>query len=398
MEDGFVRIPEAEFAQRRARAGAAARDAGFDGLLVVGRTSGTLDNLGNVHWLTRHYHVPPMVTPTGFWRGYGLDMVLIDGDGASTLLAVGTTEPPVIDDVRTGFDMDGLLIETLRERGLGSARLGLAGSEVLTWSATERLRRELPELTFEPCDILMARLRATLSEAECDMVRQSCRVGSQILTAALSAAVEGATDGDVAAAGLAVAARSPRTQHWNYIMASGDRAGEYSSGSMPPWDPGTPYHGGDIIHPDCYGYVDGYMYDVQRTCVIGGEPSGEQAEMIDRCWEMVHTVGDAMHDGITPREIHAVATAYRQKHGAGFEDAWAGADHVGHGFASGFDWPWLGPRAEGADDPLVAPFAVTVELWWGKPGLGAAVIEDDYLVTGDGPENLTASVPKAIPS
>ena len=32
MKDTFVRIPHAEFAQRRARAGAAARDAGFDGV------------------------------------------------------------------------------------------------------------------------------------------------------------------------------------------------------------------------------------------------------------------------------------------------------------------------------------------------------------------------------
>jgi Xaa-Pro aminopeptidase len=293
--------------------------------------------------------------------------------------------------------MDGLLIETLRERGLDKARLGLAGSEVLNWAATLRLQQELPELTLEPCDILLARLRTTLSEAECDMVRQSCRVGSEILTAGLAAAVEGATDGDVAAAGLAVAARTPRTQHWNFIMASGSRAGEYASGSLPSWDPATPYRNGDIIHPDCYGYVDGYMYDVQRTCVVGGKPSSDEAYMIDHCWEMVHVVGDAMYDGITPRQIHAVAKEYREKHAEGFEDAWAAADHVGHGYASGFDWPWIGPRAEGADDPLVAPFAVTIELWWSKPGLGAAVIEDDYLVTADGPENLTASVPKSIP-
>jgi Xaa-Pro aminopeptidase len=397
MEVDLVRVPDAEFAQRRDRAAAAAREAGLDGLLVCGRSSGTLDNLGNVHWLTRHYHVPPIITPTGFWRSYGLDMVLIDADGNASLLVVGVTDPPVIDDVRTAFDMEALLIETLRERGLDSGRVGLAGTEVLGWSAGERLRRELPGLTFEPCDLMMARLRLTLSDAECEMVRQSCRVGSAILTAGMEAAVEGATDGDVAAAGLAVAARSPRTQHWNFIMSSGERAADYASGSLPSWDPTTPYRAGDIIHPDCYGYVDGYMYDVQRTAVVGGNPTPEQAYMIDHCWEMVHVVGDAMHDGITPREIHAVAAKYRKEHGAGFDDAWAVADHVGHGYASGFDWPWLGPRADGADDPMVAPFAVTIELWWSKPGLGAAVIEDDYLVTPDGPENLTAAVPKAIP-
>ena len=84
-----ARIPESEFAERRSRAAKAVVDAGFDGLLVVGRSSGSLDMAFNVHWLTRHYFVPPAVVPTGFWRAYGFDFVLIEGAGRSALASKG---------------------------------------------------------------------------------------------------------------------------------------------------------------------------------------------------------------------------------------------------------------------------------------------------------------------
>jgi hypothetical protein len=33
-------------------------------------------------------------------------------------------------------------------------------------------------------------------------------------------------------------------------------------------------------------------------------------------------------------------------------------------------------------------------LWWGEQGVGAALIEDNFLVLADRVEHLTASVPK----
>ncbi len=55
----------------------------------------------------------------------------------------------------------------------------------------------------------------------------------------------------------------------------------------------------------------------------------------------------------------------------------------GHGFSSGFDWPWLGASGPGSTEPLVAPYAVTIELWWGEEGVGSALVEDNVLVLPD---------------
>lgn len=386
-----ARISSEEFADRRGRVAAAATERGLDAILVVGRSSESLDNMGNVHWLTRHYSVPPLITPTGPWRSYGQDAVVITADGRSALIAVGTTEEPTIDDVRTGMDVDALLVEALREFGLTRARVGLAGSDVLPWNLTHTIERELPGLSLKPCDLLLAQLRLTLSDAECGLVRRAAEIGCEILTAGLEAVEVGATDGDVVAAGWQVAARRPRTRHWDFIIGSADRVMDYAGGSMPAWDPTTPYEAGDMVHPDCFGYVDGYVYDVQRT-VVAGEPSAEQAALIAGCTAMVEHLGESLYDGITCREVHSIGSAYIDRHApADFVNGWGNYGHFGHGFTSGFDWPFLGPDVPDADLPLRAPFAVTIELWWGRKDFaGAALVEDEFLVLADEVENLTA--------
>jgi Xaa-Pro aminopeptidase len=399
QQESMVSIPPDEYRARRARAAALATDLGCDGMLVVGRSAGSYDNMANVFWLTHHAFVAPIVVPTGPWKAYGHDFVVIDGNGRSALATVGRAEPAFIDDIRLGIDVEQLAVDAVHDLGLTQGTLALVGSEVLPWTVTKRLEREFPDLRFRPADLEMAQLRATLSEAECAMLRQSTAVGSAILTAALQAVRVGATDGDVAAAGWGVAARTPHTQHWNFIMASGEHAGDYAPGAFPAWDPATPYRRGDLIHPDCYGYVDGYMYDVQRTMVVGQDPSPAQMFLLRGTWEMADLLGATLRDGVTCREIYETGVQFMRDYGYRKDEpseSWMEGGHFGHGYASGFDWPWLGITAPGADLPLAAPFAVTIELAWSSKDVGAVWVEENWLVTKDGPENLTASVPRTL--
>ena len=70
------------------------------------------------------------------------------------------------------------------------------------------------------------------------------------------------------------------------------------------------------------------------------------------------------------------------------------AGHFGHGYSSGFDWPWLGETGPLVDKPLQAPYAVTIELYWQEPGVGQAWVEENWLVLPNGSERLSASLPK----
>lgn len=394
-----LRIAEAEFGSRRARVAEAAREHGWDGVIVAGRSAGTVDSLRTIHWLTRHAMPGVMTTSTGPWSALGHDVLVLDADGRGALATAGIAEQPVIDDLRVAPRVDDSLVAIISDLGLAEGRLGLAGVDVLPWSLASRLAREFPRLRLEPADVALARVRLSLSDAECDMVRQAAGIGVAVLRAALGKAVAGATDGDVAGAGFELAARCERTVHWSYAMASGARAGAYVGSALPQWDPVTPYRPGDIVHPDCYGFVDGYAYDVQRTVVVAGNPTRAQQRLIDGSWEHVRLLAGELRPGITPREVFERALAISRK--LDYDpprtpgSMWHAFPHVGHAFASGFDWPWLGPAISGADEPLPTPCAITLELFWEAEGVGAAWVEDCFLVLESGVECVTAALEKS---
>ena len=48
------------------------------------------------------------------------------------------------------------------------------------------------------------------------------------------------------------------------------------------------------------------------------------------------------------------------------------------------------------DEPLRAPFAVTIELYWQEKGVGQAWVEENWLVHPGGSERLSAALPKTL--
>jgi Xaa-Pro aminopeptidase len=398
-------VSPAEYVDRQNRTARYFADAGYDGVLVAGRSAGSLDAIANTYWLSHQYFVPPIITPTGLWNAYGCDFLLGTSDGRWALVATGVSQNVFVEDVRTALTGEELLVDTIAEFGLSNAKLALAGSEALPWTTGARIAREYPQLSLIPEDVAMARLRTTLSEQECEMVRHSTSVGVEILRAVLAAADVGSTDGDLVSAGWNAAASHAKTQHWNFII-SGRNSALYSAEGLPSWDSVSRFQAGDLIHPDCYGYVDGYMYDLQRSMVIGGKPDAKQNRLIHGVAEHISSIGTSLYDGITPRQVYDIGNAKMKAAGydhSPFFRTYAPKEthHWGHGFASGFDWPWLGATAPGADEPLIAPFAVAVEFWWGDRDVGAAhheddflaaYYEDDFLVLPDRVENLTAGL------
>ena len=102
-----------------------------------------------------------------------------DRGRAVVLVSAGITEAPAIDDVRTGHDVAACLVAAVHDLGLASARLGLAGSEVLPWATAAKLQGEFPKLSFEAADVLLAQLRLTVSAAECDLLRSGGHRGHE---------------------------------------------------------------------------------------------------------------------------------------------------------------------------------------------------------------------------
>jgi len=78
-----IEISAAEFAERRAKATAQARERGLKGLLVCSRGGGTTDRYGDVMYLTNFYTAFPYIpdrAPDWTARAHAFVLLPVDGD------------------------------------------------------------------------------------------------------------------------------------------------------------------------------------------------------------------------------------------------------------------------------------------------------------------------------
>jgi Xaa-Pro aminopeptidase len=147
---------------------------------------------------------------------------------------------------------------------------------------------------------------------------------------------------------------------------------------------------GDLLRLDAYGSVGGYLFDFARSIVVGGEPSDEQAELIDALRQAVTAGIELLRPGarlgdVAERcEAVLAASAHARRHGV---PAHKMSGFWGHGLGVGFDPPWFGPQSR---ERVEAGMCLALERRAAVPGVGGAQYEDDVLVGPDGPEVLTA--------
>ena len=169
---------------------------------------------------------------------------------------------------------------TLRSRGLADAHIGLIGRESLLHIAVDRIRDELPGLTLSWADDLIEDLRRYKSDSEIVLVREATRVGCEMVEAFVEAAVPGATEADCVVAALARGIPQGAFP-LDIPVVSGPNVDHFQWERMPSWDARRPLEPGDMIHPDMYGTVNGYFYDMVRTTVAGPDRDATRSA---RCW------------------------------------------------------------------------------------------------------------------
>ena len=189
-----VHFSPEEMAGRRERAGAAIRDAGFDGLLCFKQES--------MYWLTGYDSF-----------GFSLfQCLIVTADGNVALL---TRLPDLrqarhtsdIEDIRIWRDTEGMnpavdLRALLDELGLGTARLGVEldsyGLKAHYWRLMEA---ELAgRCTLTDASNLVDRLRAVKSAQEIEYVRRAAELADDAWDEAVRLARPGAFEGDILAA------------------------------------------------------------------------------------------------------------------------------------------------------------------------------------------------------
>jgi Xaa-Pro aminopeptidase len=140
--------------------------------------------------------------------------------------------------------------------------------------------------------------------------------------------------------------------------------------------------GGDLVILDFGAVVNGYAADFTRTVVVG-EPSEKQKDIAAVVQEALHVSAAAARPGMLGKNLDAVARGFlkQQCYGDFFQHS------LGHGL--GLDVHGLPRIGELSDDPLEAGNVIALEPGVYLPELGGVRIEDDFLVTETGLENLT---------
>lgn len=270
-----------------------------------------------------------------------------------------------------------LLRETLAERGLLRARLGVE-LDFVPVADFALLRDVVPEAEWVDSGPVFERLRAVKTTREIDRLRTALELSETGLAALARAIAPGAGPGGLArtwrdaATEAASAQGAPLTGSWHYISVGPD-----------PWSATSRLAPGGLVKADVGCVVDGYSSDCARTFVLGAAPAAATAvygAMRD-AWE---TGRAELRPGRLLSDVHRATTAAMRR--AGFPDYARG--HFGHSVGAMLsieEWPYIAADSAVAIEPGMV---LSYEIPWYLGGLGAFMLEDQFLITGDGAESM----------
>jgi Xaa-Pro aminopeptidase len=170
--------------------------------------------------------------------------------------------------------------------------------------------------------------------------------------------------------------------------------GAGADASLPIGADGTILKTGTSVMIDMAGNYTAYLTDMTRTFSIGELPEYAYAAHLTAC-RIEKEIASVMRPGLPASEPYRIAMDIAQQ--AGLADRFMGtrqqAKFVGHGVGLQInELPVLTARSK---DVLEEGMTIAVEPKFVIPDVGAVGIEDTYLITADGAEQITYS-PKEI--
>jgi Xaa-Pro aminopeptidase len=391
-----LRIDGQEFVARQKNAVAAAKEKGFDGLLVWSREGPPMEYYGDVLYLTNHHCAMNHIEDTTAWTARGFNALVLPVDEEPVLitdLPVPADVPVHVDDVRVTLHVPQTTADVLREKNLAERRIGLVGRAALLASHHRVLTESLgAPISLEPADEIVAKLRMMKSKDEIALLRHAADVGGACVSHMMEAIVEGVTDAEIVGEGFRKFI-ADGGRPFDIAIASGPEAHHYWAPNGPPhWNATRRLESGDFIHVDLWGPVEGYYMDFARNTVVGGRPTGRQREALEGTVELVDYIVDGIKPGAMVGDLYALGEKWLHENDFApeGEDFHALIPLFGHGMGVGLERPWitageptrLEPNMVIAIEGMVAP----------EPGIGA-FFEHEVLVTEDGHEVLDSACP-----
>jgi Xaa-Pro dipeptidase len=382
-------FPDGELRARAERARALLEEAGLDALLV----SGDFSSGSNYFWLSGHL-------PRDFQLNYSRPHVMVLPRAGEPFLwvydvnAENARAASWVEDVLAYTPpFDGAALgRALRERGLGSARIGAELGEdqrlLLPAGELRALEAELPGADVVDAAALLWRLRMLKSDAEVALVAEACRVNGEGLRRAFARLGAGDDEVEVArAVGAAIveagAVRPPYAQV-NVLSEAKARAHGGGSRLLGPLGEHALAEG-DLLFVDSGAVVSGYWGEFVRMASVG-EPAEAKRRHHEAIRRIVRrSIDETLVPGASFREVvERLAGFYRdEEYGEEQYGAYLRTPplHYCHGVGlAGSEPPFV---RHDSDDPLEPGMVITAEAYLSVDGMTYAS-EEDVLVTADG--------------
>ncbi|DAC45173.1 MAG TPA: M24 family metallopeptidase [Candidatus Thalassarchaeaceae archaeon] len=287
-------------------------------------------------------------------------------------------------------------------------------------SRTDNLVQELwNKDVLDPC-ILLDEMRTIKSSSEIESMKKASSIASEAHIKAMSISRPGIGEWEIQAAIESHFTLSRSTNSYNPIVGGGDNSTilHYSSNS-------DNILGTDLVLVDAGCEVNGYASDITRTWPVSGKFSESQRDIyelvlraelsaIEACqagspWENMHrAASEVLARGLI--ELGILQCSYEDAIGNNLDGEYRKFFMHGTGHMLGLDVHDVGGgRQGGKKGPMLMPgMIVTIEpgLYFASwrndinvpkeySGIGVR-IEDDVLITEDGPVVLTEMCPKTI--
>ncbi len=265
----------------------------------------------------------------------------------------------------------------------------LAGTKVLAFESAHVTHQDAARFLdaasdgsrwlWRPAINLVEVLREVKDADELGLIRRAVRIAETALAATLPQVHVGMTE--LAVAGILE--RELRTAGsegfpFETIIAAGARS------ALPHARASTNVIArGDLLLIDFGAIHAGYCSDLTRTVVVGAAPTARQLEVHTAVREANGSASALIRAGMRGRDADALARDYIQRLGYG--------DAFGHSLGHGIGLEvHESPRvAKTAESPLPAGSVVTIEPGIYLEGWGGVRIEDDVVLTSEGPHVLS---------
>lgn len=301
------------------------------------------------------------------------------------------------------------ILEYLKKQGLPEPQSLALELDSITYSDAMRLQKAFALPSAGNCSPLLAQARSVKSDFEISLLRESGarHCGSYRRISGLYH--EGMTDVElqieierilrldgclgifringpsmeIFMGNLLVGANADNPSPYDFAMG-----GEGMDGSLPVGSNGSIIHPGNTVMIDMNGNFTGYMTDMTRTFFVGTlDQHAKKCHQLSV--DIHHALMEFVKPGVEAKAAYELAMDMVEK--AGEADFFMGhtqkAGFIGHGVGTEVnEWPVLAPRSK---QVFEKGNVIAIEPKFVIPGVGAAGIENTYVVTDNGLECLT---------